>query len=98
MGSNPIFRSNPIRCQSLSGHICPTIYYVKGSEFIKRIEELGRKCGIVVRTDSKRGNGSHITLYYGNHKTIVKDRRKELGPGLLSKMIRALGLDRRDLL
>ena len=63
-----------------------------------RIEELGRKRGVAVKVDFKRGKGSHITLYYGIHKTIVKDRRKELGPGLLSKMVRDLGLDRRDLL
>ena len=74
------------------------IRYMKGREFIKRIEELGRKRGVGVNVDSKRGKGSHITLYYGSHKTIVKNRRKELGPGLLSKMIRDLGLDRRDLL
>lgn len=73
-------------------------YHMKGSEFIKRVEELGRERGVVARVDAKRGKGSHITLYYGNHKTIVKDRRKELGPGLLSRMIRDLGLDRRDLL
>ena len=30
----------------------------------------------------------------GLRKTIVKDRRKELGPGLIAKMIRDLGLER----
>ena len=49
-----------------------------------------------VRTKSERGKGSHITLYYGDANTIVKDRRKEIGPGLLSKMIRDLGLDSSD--
>ena len=29
-------------------------------------------------------------------KTVVKDRRKDLAPGLLSAMIRQLGLDRCD--
>ena len=33
---------------------------------------------------------------YGDHFTIVKDRRKELNPGLLSAMIRQLGLSRSD--
>ena len=47
-------------------------------------------------TDTKRGKGSHITLYYGDHKTIVKDQRKEIGAGLLSAMIRQLGLERSD--
>ena len=51
-----------------------------------------------VRIDAKRGKGSHIVLYYGARDTIVKDRRKEIGPGLLSKMIHDLGLDRSDLI
>ena len=74
------------------------MYHTKGNDFMRRIEELGRKRGVAISTDSKRGKGSLVILYYGDHKIIVKDRRKELGPGLLSKMIRDLGLDRRDLL
>ena len=31
---------------------------------------------------------SHIIIYYGPRKTVVKDRRKELPPGLLSAMAR----------
>ena len=46
--------------------------------------------------DSERGRGSHILLYYGERKTIVKNRRKEIGPGLLSAMIRDIGLERED--
>ena len=34
--------------------------------------------------------------YYGSRKTVVKDRRKELRPGMLSAMIRQLGLSRND--
>lgn len=40
--------------------------------------------------------GSHAILYYGARKTVVKDRRKELGAGLLSAMIRQLGLTRAE--
>lgn len=49
-----------------------------------------------MRIDAKRGKGSHITVYHGAHKTVVKDRRKEIPAGLLSAMIRQLGLDRSD--
>ena len=38
----------------------------------------------------------HVTLYYGTRKTIVKDRRKEISPGLLSAMLHQLGLHRDD--
>lgn len=65
---------------------------VKGKDFVDRVFEIGRERGVSVRTDSKRGKGSHIILYYGVCKTMVKDRRKELRPGLLSAMIRQLGL------
>ncbi len=69
---------------------------MKGREFIDRVLQIGRERSVAVRTDSKRGKGSHITVYFGNRKTVVKDRRKELGPGLLSAMIRQLGLNRSD--
>lgn len=41
--------------------------------------------------------GSHVTLYYGSRKTTVKDRKKEITAGLLSAMVRQLGLSRLDL-
>ena len=69
---------------------------MKGRDFIGRVLEIGRERGVPVRIDTERGKGSHITLYYGNRFTIVKDRRKEITPGLLSAMIRHLGLTRSD--
>ena len=69
---------------------------MKGRDFIGRVLEIGRERGVPVRIDTERGKGSHITLYYGNRFTIVKDRRKEIAPGLLSAMIRHLGLTRSD--
>ena len=47
-------------------------------------------------TRPERGKGSHITLYYGERFTVVRDRRKELSPGMLSGMVRQLGLTRAD--
>jgi mRNA interferase HicA len=69
---------------------------VDGRSFIKRVGEIGRERGVAVRVDAKRGKGSHVTLYYGARKTIVKGRRKEIGAGLLASMLRQLGLDRND--
>ena len=69
---------------------------MKGREFIVRVMRVGRERGVPVRIDTKRGKGSHIMIYYGPRKTVVRDRRKELGPGLLSDMIRHLGLARDD--
>ena len=61
---------------------------MKGREFVDRVFDFGAARDVAVRVDTKRGKGSHITLYFGGRKTIVKDRRKEIGPGLLSAMIR----------
>ncbi len=69
---------------------------MRGKAFIERVAELGRERGVPVRLDAKRGKGSHLTLYYGNRKTVVKDRLKEIGPGLLAAMIRQLDLDSSD--
>ena len=69
---------------------------VTGQEFIQRVTRLGRERGVEVMLDTERGKGSHILIYYGDHVTVVKGIRKELGPGLLSTMIRQLGLRRND--
>ena len=70
---------------------------VNGKEFIERVTDLGRRRGVPVRVDAKRGKGSHVMLYYGDRKTVVKDRRKDIGPGLFAAMTRQLGLDAGDL-
>ncbi len=49
-----------------------------------------------VRFLASSGSGSHGTLHVGDHKTTVKDRRKEIGKGLLAKMLSDLGIDRED--
>ena len=63
---------------------------------MKRVGELGAVRAVPVRVEAKRGKGSHVTLYYGARKTVVKDLRKEVAPGLMSAMVRQLGLTRRD--
>ena len=70
---------------------------MKGSEFVQKIQRLGRDQGVAVRLVTERGKGSHATLYFGTRFTIVKDRKKEIGPGLLRKMLKDLGLDKADL-
>ena len=68
-----------------------------GEAFIKRIRRLGRQRGVAVRFEPRMGKGSHGRLHYGERFTTVKDRRKEIGPGLLAAMIRQLGLSRTDI-
>ena len=70
---------------------------MNGGEFERRIRKIGRKRGVSVSFDPGRGKGSHGRLYYGTRFTTLKDRRKELGPGLLKAMLDQLGLTIRDL-
>jgi mRNA interferase HicA len=45
----------------------------------------------------ERGSGSHGTLYLDDWFTVVKDLKKELGPGLLSDLLEQLGISKEDL-
>lgn len=63
-----------------------------GAEFLCRIRKVGRRYNIEVRFETRPGKGSHGRLYYGNRFTTVKDRKKDIGPGLLQKMLEDLGL------
>lgn len=70
---------------------------MKGDEFVRRVRRVGRERKVAVRFESRAGKGSHGRLYYGVRFTTVKDRRKEIGAGLLAAMLRQLGLRREDL-
>jgi mRNA interferase HicA len=73
--------------------MCEYTGVMNGNEFKK----LGRKRGVAVVFDSAPGKGSHGRLYYGSRFTTLKDRRQEIGPGLLKAMLDQLGLTRNDL-
>ena len=68
-----------------------------GAELIRRIRRLGRIRGISVRFEPRPGKGSHGRLYYGDRFTTLKDRRKEIGTGLLAAMLGQLGISKEDL-
>ena len=78
-------------------HFCAIVLTVNGREFITRVRRLARKNGIAVKFDRTRGKGSHGTLYYGERRTVVKDRRKPLKTGTLRGMCGQLGIDPNDL-
>jgi mRNA interferase HicA len=70
---------------------------VKGSEFVQKIQRLGRERNISVQLVTAREKDSHATLYFGARFIIVKDHKKEIGPGLLQKMLSDFGLDKADI-
>lgn len=67
-----------------------------GDEFVGRVRRLGRRRGVAVRFDSRKGKGGHGRLYYGDRFTTMKDLRKEISQGLLAAMVRQLGISRED--
>ncbi len=70
---------------------------MNGHEFERKIRKIGRAYGAAVSFEPGHGKGSHGRLYYGSRFTTLKDRRKEIGPGLLKAMLEQLGLTRGDL-
>jgi len=68
-----------------------------GNEFLDRVTRYARRRGLTIRFDPAHGKGSHGHLHVGTRATAVKDRRKEIGKGLLSKMCRDLGIKVQDL-
>ncbi len=66
---------------------------MNGAQFIKQVRQIGKRNGITVRFDGRHGKGSHGRLYYGDRFTTLKDRKKEIGPGLYRKMLRDLGIE-----
>lgn len=68
-----------------------------GSEFFRKVKRKGKRQGVVVYLRPEHGKGSHARLYYGDCFTTLKDRKKEIGPGLYRAMCAQLGIDPREL-
>ena len=60
---------------------------MNGRQFIARVRRWARARNLEVRFVASEGPGSHGTLYAG-------DRKKEIGKGLLGKMLGDLGIDK----
>ncbi len=70
---------------------------MNGSELFKKLKRLGKQRGIAVTIEKRHGKGSHATLYFGDKRTTMKDRKKEIGKGLLNSMLADLGIDKDDI-
>jgi mRNA interferase HicA len=70
---------------------------MKGSEFLRKLKLIAKRNRLAYRWSPERGVGSHGTVYLGERFTIVKDLKKELGPGLLADMCKQLGIRKEDL-
>jgi mRNA interferase HicA len=70
---------------------------VRGSEFLRKVRKAARRRNIPYCWRPERGVGSHGTVYLGGRFAVVKDLKKELGPGLLADMCTQLGIRKEDL-
>jgi predicted RNA binding protein YcfA (HicA-like mRNA interferase family) len=70
---------------------------VNAGEFMRKVKKLAYRTGRQYRFVASYGKGSHGRLYLDTAFTTVKDRKKEIGAGLLRTMCRDLGIDPRDL-
>ena len=68
-----------------------------GSEFLREDKTAAKKLKLSYGSSPERGAGSHGTDYLGGRFAIVKDLKKELGPGLLADMCKQLGIRKEDL-
>jgi len=71
--------------------------HTNGNELLKRLRKIAKERRLQLQFVRERGKGSHGTLYLGDRYTIMKDRKKEIGPGLLKKMLTDLALDKSDI-
>lgn len=70
---------------------------MRGNEFIKQVQQLGKLRGVDVRVDAKRGKGSHVVLFFGSRFTVVRNPKDELKTGTLHGMLKQIGLTLHDL-
>ena len=65
---------------------------MKGNEFIRRVRTLAKARNLVCLVDEARGKGSHVSLYYGDKLTIVRNPKDELHAGTFHAMLKQLGI------
>jgi mRNA interferase HicA len=70
---------------------------MRGNEFVRRIQALGKERGVEVRWTAHRGKGSHGLLYYGPDMTTVRNLKDEVDKRAYHKMLSQLGLSEKEL-
>ena len=49
------------------------------------LKKIAKERGLRLDLIRERGKGSHATLYLGERLTVIKDRKKEIGPDYCAK-------------
>ena len=71
---------------------------MKAAEFLRKVKKYAASHQLAFRWEPWRGNGSHGTIFLGQAgRTTLKDLQHDVGPGLLNKMCKDLGVRPADL-
>ncbi|MDY0062660.1 MAG: hypothetical protein RBU45_22810 [Myxococcota bacterium] len=70
---------------------------MNGAELLRKLKRIARQRGLELRVVTRQGKGSHSLLLLGDRRTILKDQKKEISPGLLAAMLADLGLTKDEL-
>jgi mRNA interferase HicA len=70
---------------------------MNGNELLKKLRKVAREQGKKILLAKSHGKGSHATLHFGDRKVTMKDLKKEIGPGLLNKILEQIGLTKDDI-
>jgi len=71
---------------------------MKGNEFVKKVKNLARTKSIRCELERERGKGSHVILYFGDKRTVIRNLKDELKKGTLNAMLKQLGITHDELL
>ncbi|MBF0604977.1 MAG: hypothetical protein HQL07_14960 [Nitrospirae bacterium] len=70
---------------------------MNGNELIKKLHRYAKANELDIRFIPGQGKGSHGRIYLGTKFSTIKDRKKEIHTGLLSAMLKQLGLTKHDI-
>jgi predicted RNA binding protein YcfA (HicA-like mRNA interferase family) len=68
---------------------------MKSAELLRKLAKYAKQHGTTYA--SEPGKGSHLKVSLGNGRSIVPLHNKELGKGLLSQILKDLGIKENDL-
>jgi len=69
---------------------------LKAAEFIRRARRYSRRSGLEFQYDPRKGKGSHGRIIVGDRLTAIKSGNKNIGIGLLRKMLKDLNINPKD--
>lgn len=69
---------------------------MKSIEFLRRARQYAKRHELEFAFNPRRGKGSHGRILLGERITAIKSGNKELGAGLVHKMLRDLGIDPKE--